>query len=1070
MKRILIFVLVLFCAINSKAQGFPLTQNLGSSSTLVQVPANGGLMAGLINRSFLDTTAANLTYLKAYAGAQILTTSDTSLWFRNQGANMWVKYASAAGGASGGYWALTGNYLSSFPATLGVGTNSTDNLPFKTNNTRRIILPSTGLGYKNDTTNNKVMTWNSSTLEWGYGSWFGGAKPAGNYGNIQINRNGLFATPSSDSLTFINGHLTTSSDALIRGVSVGTGGTIYRGTVLGEHAGQSVALYDNTAVGYYTLNSSTGIQNSGFGSESLYSNTTGQDNTGVGVFTLQSNTIGNNNTAVGSSAMIANISGIDNTGIGFRALNQVAANHNTSVGSNSLYELTTGSYNTAIGDSAGINLVYGSNNTIIGARAAFPTNDVNNNILISDGAGVVKIKADSTGSVYLPFLESNAGTKQVRIDPSTGKLSYTDTSAAAISYYNSNVGSAYRLAIPNTNNIKTLSEGYSIILDSATTNQIGFKVDSSSSGLSAYFLRRNDSLTSTNPLGYVTKKILADTASAIRSAIPAATTYYNSNVGSAYRLAVPNTNNIKTLSAGNGMTLDSATTNQIGFKVDTSTISTKANVLSQLTGYVPTSRTLTGGYGINTIGDLSTNRTITVDSATLSSYYLRRKDSLTATNTLGYVTKKILADTASAIRSAIPAATSPAGNYGNLQINRNGLFATPASDSLTYTTAGGLAVKNIVTTTVGATFNSSNSSTGDINIKGQTDNNLLFADVSQNNIGIGTGTPSSNSKLHLLVGNLDGLKIESSNSGYLEIGKTSSTRYRFANDYSLAGTLEILYGNNTTPSSSRLTIQSNGNIGIATTVDAGYKLDVNGTGRFTTNLYVTGASGNGLTINGTNPTITTNGDASSYYGGYTHTYLNNSLYFSLGTARAGATYGGYLSSKNVTSGVLSVYLGVAAAAGAEIYNGSTASINILTIYGASGQSGDYTKWVDYSGNTLMVLKSTGNFGIGTASPNSTLNINGSFAKTYISKAVDYTATSSDCVIDVTATGKTITLPTAVGITGRQYTIKLTASGTGTIATTTSQTIDGSSTYSLSAQYKYVTVVSNGSNWIITANN
>jgi hypothetical protein len=89
---------------------------------------------------------------------------------------------------------------------------------------------------------------------------------------------------------------------------------------------------------------------------------------------------------------------------------------------------------------------------------------------------------------------------------------------------------------------------------------------------------------------------------------------------------------------------------------------------------------------------------------------------------------------------------------------------------------------------------------------------------------------------------------------------------------------------------------------------------------------------------------------------------------------------------------------------------------------------------------------------------------------YKAKSTSYTATSTDRIIEVTATGQTITLPTAVGITGRDYTIKLTASGSATVATTSSQTIDAATTYSLSAQYKYVTVESNGANWIIIANN
>jgi hypothetical protein len=105
----------------------------------------------------------------------------------------------------------------------------------------------------------------------------------------------------------------------------------------------------------------------------------------------------------------------------------------------------------------------------------------------------------------------------------------------------------------------------------------------------------------------------------------------------------------------------------------------------------------------------------------------------------------------------------------------------------------------------------------------------------------------------------------------------------------------------------------------------------------------------------------------------------------------------------------------------------------------------------------------------TAAPTATLQTT-SFATAYTASGVNISATIAHNVIDLTATGLTATLPTAVGITGREYTIKLTAVGTGTVATTSSQTIDGSTTYSLLAQYKYVTVKSTGANWIIIANN
>jgi hypothetical protein len=47
---------------------------------------------------------------------------------------------------------------------------------------------------------------------------------------------------------------------------------------------------------------------------------------------------------------------------------------------------------------------------------------------------------------------------------------------------------------------------------------------------------------------------------------------------------------------------------------------------------------------------------------------------------------------------------TPAGNYGNIQINRNGSFAAPGSDSLQYTAGAGLVVKNA------AVFNSASGS------------------------------------------------------------------------------------------------------------------------------------------------------------------------------------------------------------------------------------------------------------------------------------------------------------------------------------------------------------------------
>lgn len=85
------------------------------------------------------------------------------------------------------------------------------------------------------------------------------------------------------------------------------------------------------------------------------------------------------------------------------------------------------------------------------------------------------------------------------------------------------------------------------------------------------------------------------------------------------------------------------------------------------------------------------------------------------------------------------------------------------------------------------------------------------------------------------------------------------------------------------------------------------------------------------------------------------------------------------------------------------------------------------------------------------------------------KTSNYTATAADYTIrcDSTSGALTITLPTAVGNTGKLYNIKKVAGGNNvTIATTSSQTIDGSLTIVIQNTYDTITVQSNGTGWDI----
>jgi hypothetical protein len=145
----------------------------------------------------------------------------------------------------------------------------------------------------------------------------------------------------------------------------------------------------------------------------------------------------------------------------------------------------------------------------------------------------------------------------------------------------------------------------------------------------------------------------------------------------------------------------------------------------------------------------------------------------------------------------------------------------------------------------------------------------------------------------------------------------------------------------------------------------------------------------------------------------------------------------------------------------------------LGIYGAStsGMSvGSYAGIVPPSNGMII----PGSVGIGTPTPNSKLHVAGAISTAIAHKTAAYTLTDTDSIVtcDASAGAFTILLPSAVGIAGRMYTIKKVDSSSNavTVAPPSGQTIDGAARYVLSARWKYVTVVSNGSNWLIIANN
>jgi hypothetical protein len=118
MKKLLIFLFVLV-SFRGFSQ-YPIQQNIGAGTTLVRVPPNGGFQASLINRVFPDTILANLTPIKTYPGAQIVTfklpVDSGTFWYRNGEATKWLR--GSGGFGSGG---ITNIYLINGDSCVVVG-------------------------------------------------------------------------------------------------------------------------------------------------------------------------------------------------------------------------------------------------------------------------------------------------------------------------------------------------------------------------------------------------------------------------------------------------------------------------------------------------------------------------------------------------------------------------------------------------------------------------------------------------------------------------------------------------------------------------------------------------------------------------------------------------------------------------------------------------------------------------------------------------------------------------------------------------------------------------------------
>lgn len=125
--------------------------------------------------------------------------------------------------------------------------------------------------------------------------------------------------------------------------------------------------------------------------------------------------------------------------------------------------------------------------------------------------------------------------------------------------------------------------------------------------------------------------------------------------------------------------------------------------------------------------------------------------------------------------------------------------------------------------------------------------------------------------------------------------------------------------------------------------------------------------------------------------------------------------------------------------------------------------------ITIGGNVLSNLISSGSFDLGSAAKpwryveSTGLHSSGYFAISFRTLAASATLDGTYSIVNVTNSSAVITLPSAVGITDRQYTIKNSSGGSITPATTGGQTIDGAAPTALTNGSSII-LVSDGSNW------
>lgn len=239
---------------------------------------------------------------------------------------------------------------------------------------------------------------------------------------------------------------------------------------------------DNVSLSFRVNNQRAGVIDPAgpvfFGYQAGFTNY-GLQNTGIGTQVLYSNVSGDNNTAIGSTAMSANISGSNNTATGFWAMAyNLIGSANTANGYNALSHNTTGNGNTAMGYEVMNNSFnLGDYNSAIGSYSLNKNNSGNFNAAL----GAYALYFNSTGS------ENTATGYQSLFNNSSG-INNTANGSQSM-YYNTlgsyNTANGYQALYNNRQGSYNTASGYTALsnnFNGSENTAIGYEAMAVNSG------------------------------------------------------------------------------------------------------------------------------------------------------------------------------------------------------------------------------------------------------------------------------------------------------------------------------------------------------------------------------------------------------------------------------------------------------------------------------------------------------------------------------------------------------------------------------------------------------------